>query len=76
MTKAQNQRERILALREARDQELRMLAQGRKNANPRYVQDVVDFLWTQLLNRKLRMIDSLPAVKRRRLSLLVDIEAA
>lgn len=76
MTKAQDQRERILALREARDQELRMLAQGRKNANPRYVQDVVDFLWTQLLNRKLRMIDSLPAVKRRRLSLLVDIEAA
>jgi len=70
MTKQQHEREKLLQMRAARDAELRMLAQGRTNADPRYVQDVVDFLWQKLLDRKFEQLNSLRTIERQRLHTL------
>lgn len=45
MTLADYEREKILALKRARDIELRRLAVARKSSDPRYVQDFVAWCW-------------------------------
>lgn len=70
MTKQQYEREKRLEMRDGREAELRMLAQGILDADPRYVQNVVDFIWKRLLDRKLQTRDSLPTRERVRLDTL------
>jgi hypothetical protein len=54
---------------------LRVLAESRKTADVRYVRDVVDWFWAQLVERKLRTRDSLPRVEQRRLDTLIGLSA-
>lgn len=79
MTRAQYEREKIFRLqREAeatRQRELQLLAQGQADADPRYVADVVKWIWSKLLERKVATADSLPPIERRRLSTLVGLDA-
>ena len=79
MTRSQFERAKILqmksAIESARQAELRLLAQGRDTADPRYVQSVVEFLWTKLLERKLALRDSLPEIERKRLNTLTELAA-
>jgi hypothetical protein len=70
-----NQKEKRLRLFRERQRELRVLAEGRKTADVRYVRDVVDWFWAQLVERKLRMRDSLPRVEQRRLDTLIGLSA-
>lgn len=70
MTKNQFAREQ---LRLAREKELRLLAESKTSANPGYVRDAVDWVWSQLLERKLRMRDSLPFRESVRLSTLAQL---
>lgn len=60
---------------DAREAELRRLARAQSSADPRYVQSVVDFIWERLVERKLAVRDSLPAVEQKRLSTLVGLVA-
>lgn len=73
MTKAQYQREKIRQVQEARERELQMLAEGRMSANPVYVRNAADFLWSRILDRKLQRRDSLPPIERQRLTTLVSL---
>jgi hypothetical protein len=70
MTKNQFAREQ---LRLAREKELRLLAESKTSANPGYVRDVVDWVWSQILDRKLRMRESMTEYKRRRLNTLAQL---
>jgi hypothetical protein len=56
-----------------REAELRRLEQSRLAADPRYVRDVVDFIWSKLLDRKLQRRDSLPIRERVRLDTLTGL---
>lgn len=69
----QRQHEKLLALQEMRTRELELLAQSRTHADPRYVQDVVGFIWENLLQRKLRNPDPLAETDRRRLQTLASL---
>ena len=60
-------------MREARERELRILAESRIGADPRYVQNVVDFLWSKLLDRKLQSAPSLPVLEQQRLNTLAAL---
>lgn len=62
-------------LSEVREAELRRLARAQSSADPRYVQSVVDFIWERLVERKLAVRDSLPAVEQKRLGTLVELVA-
>jgi hypothetical protein len=73
MNKAQYQREKLLAAARIREAELRLLSESRKSADTHYVQDVVDWLWSKILDRKLRMRDSLSLDERERLMTLEDL---
>jgi hypothetical protein len=70
MNHRQFQREQRLAVRRA---ELGLLAQGRSTADPRYVQDVVDFIWSKLVDRKLQNKSSLPPHDQQRLNTLTGL---
>lgn len=54
----------------AREAELQLLAESLTAADPRYVKDVVDFIWSKIVERKLRKVDSLPLVEKERLETL------
>lgn len=58
-----------------RDAELRMLAEGQVRADSRYVRDVVDFIWTKILDRKLKAFDRLPPTERQRIATLAGLYA-
>lgn len=75
MTRKQYEREKLIGLRLEREAELRRLARAQSSADPRYVQSVVDFIWERLVERKLALRDSLPAVEQKRLSTLVELVA-
>jgi hypothetical protein len=76
MTEQQYEREKRLELRANREVELRRLARARLTADPRYVQNAVDFIWERLLDRKLgRGSDSLRPVDRKRLDTLAGLYA-
>jgi hypothetical protein len=60
---------------EAREAELRRLALAQTSADPRYVENVVDFLWNRWLERKLAVRDSLPQIEQKRLTTLVRLVA-
>jgi hypothetical protein len=66
----------VRARTQTRDAELQRLAQGILGADPRYVQNVVDFLWEKLLDRKLqRSSEDLRSVDRKRLETLAGLYA-
>lgn len=79
MTKQQYEREKIQRMRAqvetARKRELCLLAEARRDADPRYVQNVVAFLWRNLLDRKVAKRNSLRTVERERLNTLVGLVA-
>ena len=73
MTKAQFAREQT---RLAREQELRLLAEARATADPRYAMDAIAWMWQLVLDRKLRKLEvsnSLPRIERQRLSTLAEL---
>jgi hypothetical protein len=79
MTRQQYEREKILRMKAdvegARDRELRLLAEARRDADPRYVKNVVAFLWRNLLERKVAKRNSLRTVEQERLKTLVGLVA-
>ncbi len=72
MTKAQYERERILR---SRKKELRLLAESRESADPRYVMDAIALAWSQVLRRKQQLRDSLSGNDRRRVDTLIGLYA-
>jgi hypothetical protein len=70
MTRQQFELEKIRQVREARDRELVMLAQGRLSADPRYVRNAVSFHWMRMIERKRKMYNFLRPSERRRLNTL------
>jgi hypothetical protein len=70
MTKAQFQREQ---LRLAREKELRLVAEARAAADPRYVGNAIAFLWEQCLKRKQEMRDTLHGIERQRVDTLTAL---
>lgn len=58
-----------------RQRELGILAESRATADPRYVRNVVDFLWGKWLERKLRQRASMPMEEQRRLNTLLKLVA-
>lgn len=79
MTRAQYEREKIFRLQReaeaARQRELQLLAQGQADADPRYVADVVKWIWSNVLERKVAKRDSLPPIEQKRISTLVELVA-
>jgi hypothetical protein len=73
VTKQQYERENRLRLAQEREIELNLLAASRENAKPRYVRDVVGFIWKKLVERKVRMEDQLHPRDRARLQVLMQI---
>ncbi len=53
--------------------ELRLVAQAEAQADPRYVLDVTDFLWSSRINRKLQRQDSLAPLEKQRLHTLTEL---
>lgn len=73
MTRSQFFREQ---LRLAREKELRILAESRASADPRYVEDAIGWMWQQVLERKLRQFqtrNALPRTQRDRLTTLAEL---
>ena len=56
-----------------RDIQLQRLSQGILGANPRYVQNAVDFIWERILDRKLRKCDFERPVGQRRANILAAL---
>jgi hypothetical protein len=79
MTRQQYEREKILRMKaeveSGRERELRLLAEARRDADPRYVQNVVALLWRKILDRKVAKRNSLRSVERERLKTLMGIMA-
>lgn len=79
MTRQQYEREKLLRLQReaetARQRELQLLAQGQAEADPRYVADVVKWIWSNVLERKVAKRDSLPPTEQKRISTLVELVA-
>jgi len=79
MTRNQDEREKIQRMRAdveaARQRELRLLSEARRDADPRYVQDVVAFLWPNIVQRKFTNRHSLRTIDRKRLYTLLELVA-
>jgi hypothetical protein len=79
MTRQQYEREKILRMKaeveSGRERELRLLAEARRDADPRYVQNVVAFLWRKILDRKVAKRNSLRSVERERMKTLLGLVA-
>lgn len=79
MTRQQYEREKIFRMKAvfeaARERELQLLAEARRDADPRYVRNVVAFLWRNLLERKVAKRNSLRTIERERLKTLVGLVA-
>jgi hypothetical protein len=74
MTPKQYHREKLKQLRLDRKEELRLLAESQAQADPRYVDDVVDLIWARVLDRKFsQRPNTLPRGERQRLNTLVDL---
>lgn len=61
---------------EARQRELKLLAESRAQADQQYVRDFAGFLFRRIIDRKLLMIDELPESQRRLLGTLRKLEEA